>query len=132
MGISLIMVSVSCLASILIGSPLIQLLKNLHIGKQIRIEGPSTHKVKTGTPTMGGVMITIPVLVMISSMYLYTRIAARVGFNFGGVVLVGRSLAIPMGVMLLYAILGAIDDYMGVRGVRRGEGMRGRSKALIQ
>jgi len=48
------------------------------------------------------------------------------------VVLVGRSLAIPMAVMIGFAILGAIDDYMGVRGARRGEGMRGRSKALIQ
>ena len=62
-------------------------------------------------------------------MYLYSRIGARVNPNFGGVVLVGRSMAIPMFVMVSFAILGAIDDYMGVRGVRRGEGMRGRTKA---
>jgi phospho-N-acetylmuramoyl-pentapeptide-transferase len=132
MGISLIMVSAACLATFLCGSPLIHLLKHWRIGKQIRIDGPSTHQVKTGTPTMGGVMIVGPVLILITLMYLYTRVLARVGVNFGGVVLVGRSLAIPMVVMLLYAILGAIDDYMGVRGVRRGEGMRGRTKALIQ
>jgi phospho-N-acetylmuramoyl-pentapeptide-transferase len=35
-------------------------------------------------------------------------------------------------VLLGFAVLGAIDDYMGVRGVRRGEGMRGRSKAALQ
>ncbi|MCL4504697.1 MAG: phospho-N-acetylmuramoyl-pentapeptide-transferase [Chloroflexi bacterium] len=132
MDISLIMTSVACLASILCGRPLIRLLKHWRIGKQIRIEGPSSHQVKTGTPTMGGIMFIAPVLVMISAMYLYTRVAARVGFNFGGVVLVGKSLVVPMTVMLLYAILGAIDDYMGVRGVRRGEGMRGRTKAIIQ
>ena len=126
------MTSVAALASILCGRPLIRLLKHWRIGKQIRIEGPSSHQVKTGTPTMGGVMFIAPVLVMISAMYLYTRIAARVGFDFGGVVLVGKSLVVPMTVMLLYAILGAIDDYMGVRGVRRGEGMRGRTKAVIQ
>lgn len=132
MGTSLIMTSVACLISILCGRPLIKLLKKWRIGKQIRIEGPSTHQVKTGTPTMGGVMFVGTVLVLISVMYLYTRVFARVGVDFGGVVLVGRSLAIPMVVMLLYAILGAIDDYMGVRGVRRGEGMRGRSKLVIQ
>ncbi len=126
------MTSVAALASILCGRPLIRLLKHWRIGKQIRIEGPSSHQVKTGTPTMGGVMFIAPVLVMISAMYLYTRIAARVGFDFGGVVLVGKSLVVPMTVMLLYAILGAIDDYMGARGVRRGEGMRGRTKAVIQ
>jgi phospho-N-acetylmuramoyl-pentapeptide-transferase len=81
---------------------------------------------------MGAIMIVVPVLALITLMYLYTRVAVRLGLNFGNVVLVGRSLSIPMVVMLLYAILGAIDDYMGVRGVRRGEGMRGRSKALIQ
>ncbi len=132
MGLSLIMTSVACLVAILSGNPLICRLKRWRIGKQIRIDGPSTHQVKTGTPTMGAVMIVVPVLVLVTLMYLYTRVAARVGWNFGGVVLVGRSLSIPMMVMLLYAILGAIDDFMGVRGVRRGEGMRGRSKALIQ
>ena len=132
MGISLIMTSLACLVAILCGNPLIRLLKKWRIGKQIRIDGPSSHQVKMGTPTMGAVMIVGPVLVLITLMYLYTRVAARVGLNFGGVVLVGRSLSIPMIVMLLYAILGAIDDYMGVRGVRRGEGMRGRSKAFFQ
>ena len=126
------MVSVACLVAILSGRPLIRLLKRWRIGKQIRIEGPSTHQIKTGTPTMGGVMFVAPVLLMITGMYVYTRVAARVGFDFGGVVLIGKSLVMPMAVMLLYAILGAIDDYMGVRGERRGEGMRGRTKAVIQ
>lgn len=132
MGISLLMVSIASLISILCGKPLIRLLKKWRIGKQIRIEGPSTHQVKTGTPTMGGIMFVGTILVLITFMYLYTRVFARVGLDFGGVVLVGRSLAVPMVVMLLYAILGAIDDYMGVRGVRRGEGMRGRSKLVLQ
>jgi phospho-N-acetylmuramoyl-pentapeptide-transferase len=132
MGLSLLMVSVACLVAILSGRPLIRLLKHWRIGKQIRIEGPSSHQIKTGTPTMGGVMFVVPVLIVVSAMYVYTRVAARVGFDFGGVVLIGKSLVMPMAVMLLYAILGAIDDYMGVRGVRRGEGMRGRTKAVIQ
>lgn len=46
--------------------------------------------------------------------------------------LVGRSLGIVLVVMVSFAIFGGIDDYMGVRGVRRGEGMRGRTKAIIQ
>ena len=126
------MVSVACLVAILSGRPFIRLLKHWRIGKQIRIDGPSSHQVKTGTPTMGGVMFVAPVLIMITAMYTYTRVAARVGFDFGGVVLVGKSLVVPMTVMLLYAILGAIDDYMGVRGHRRGEGMRGRFKFVLQ
>ncbi|MCS7056224.1 MAG: phospho-N-acetylmuramoyl-pentapeptide-transferase [Thermoflexales bacterium] len=132
MGVCLLMGGVAFSIAVLCGQPLIRALKYLRIGKQIRIEGPTSHYVKMGTPTMGGILFVGVTLVLILAMYLYSRVAVRVNPNFAGVVLVGRSLAIPMFVMISFAILGAIDDYMGVRGVRRGEGMRGRSKALFQ
>lgn len=118
--------------AVLLGQPVIALLKRFKIGKQIRIDGPQSHMAKMGTPTMGGIVFVLPVAVLILSMYLYSRIGARVDPNFGGVVLVGRSMAIPILVMLSFAVMGGIDDYMGVRGVRRGEGMRGRTKAILQ
>lgn len=132
MGVCLLMGGVAFVVSVLAGRPLISLLKRLRIGKQIRIDGPASHHVKMGTPTMGGLMFIGTAVALIVLMYLYSRVAVRVSPNFGGVVLVGRSLAIPLFVMISFAILGAIDDYMGVRGVRRGEGMRGRTKAVIQ
>lgn len=132
MGVCLLMGGVAFMITVLCGRPLIRTLRRLRIGKQIRIEGPTSHYVKMGTPTMGGILFVGVTLALILAMYSYSRVAVRVNPNFAGVVLVGRSLAIPMFVMLSFAILGAIDDYMGVRGVRRGEGMRGRSKALFQ
>lgn len=117
---------------LLLGRPAIALLKKYRIGKQIRLDGPSSHMVKTGTPTMGGAVFVWPVLALVLGMYLISRLLVRITPNFGGVVLIGKSLAIPMLVMLGFAILGAVDDYMGVRGVRRGEGMRGRSKFALQ
>jgi phospho-N-acetylmuramoyl-pentapeptide-transferase len=132
MGVCLMMGGVAFVVAVLSGRPLIDTLKRLRIGKQIRIDGPASHHVKMGTPTMGGLMFIGTTLILIALMYLYSRIAVRVTPNFIGVVLVGRSLAIPLFVMVSFAILGAIDDYMGVRGVRRGEGMRGRTKALFQ
>lgn len=132
MGISLLMGGVAFVFAVLLGQPVIALLKRFKVGKQIRIDGPQSHMAKMGTPTMGGVVFVLPVAILILAMYLYSRIGARVDPNFGGVVLVGRSLAIPILVMLSFAVMGAIDDYMGVRGVRRGEGMRGRTKAILQ
>ena len=132
MGVCLLMGGVAFLIALLLGQPLVRTLRRLRLGKQIRIEGPASHMVKQGTPTMGGILFVGTTMMLILAMYLYSRVAVRVNPNFAGVVLVGRSLAIPMFVMLSFAILGAIDDYMGVRGVRRGEGMRGRSKALFQ
>ena len=37
------------------GRPLIELMRRLRLGKQIRIEGPESHMSKMGTPAMGGI-----------------------------------------------------------------------------
>lgn len=132
MGVCLLAGGVAFIITVLLGQPLIGLLKRLKIGKQIRIDGPQSHMTKMGTPTMGGALFVLGSVLLIGAMYLYTRVAARVSEDFAGVVLVGTSLSIPIFVMLAFALFGAIDDYMGVKGVRRGEGMRGRTKAVIQ
>ncbi|MBI4494016.1 MAG: phospho-N-acetylmuramoyl-pentapeptide-transferase, partial [Chloroflexi bacterium] len=55
---------VAFLVALLAGSPLVQLLRTHGLGKKVRLEGPSTHLEKTGTPTMGGLMISGTVLVV--------------------------------------------------------------------
>ncbi len=132
MGICLLMSSIAFLFALLIGNPTIALLKRMGIGKRIRLEGPASHMVKMGTPTMGGFIFLLPTAVLIAAMYFYSRIGARLDPTWVKFVLVGNSVAVPMFVMIAFGVMGAIDDYMGVRGVRRGEGMRGRTKAVIQ
>jgi phospho-N-acetylmuramoyl-pentapeptide-transferase len=112
----------SFLLAVVWGSPLIKLLKHYGIGKKIRIEGPSTHQVKAGTPTMGGLMIAVPVLVITAALNIANLLGATV---------IGKSLLVPMTVMAAFAALGAIDDIMGVRG-NSGEGMLARVKFPIQ
>jgi len=46
--------------------PYIRLLQATGFTKQIRIEGPDTHQVKHGTPTMGGALVILVVLVKAS------------------------------------------------------------------
>ena len=106
MAYSLTLGTVAFLLAVIWGRPLINLLKQYNIGKGIRIEGPSTHQVKTGTPTMGGLMILIPVLVITGVL----NIANLLGFN-----LIGRSILVPMGVMIAFGALGAVDDLVSVR-----------------
>ncbi|MDH7490206.1 MAG: phospho-N-acetylmuramoyl-pentapeptide-transferase [Anaerolineae bacterium] len=108
--------------AVLWGGPLIKLLKKYRIGKQIRVDGPSSHMVKMGTPTMGGLMTIIPVLIITAALNLP---------NLRGLDLIGRSILLPMGVMLAYGILGAIDDLAGVRGTK-GTGLLARYKFLWQ
>lgn len=115
--------TISFFLAVVWGSPLIRLLKAYSLGKQIRIDEPTKHRVKMGTPTMGGVMIIGPVLIITIGLNL----AALMGNT-----LIGRSILVPMGTLLTFGILGALDDLAGIRGARKGEGLSARQKFLVQ
>jgi phospho-N-acetylmuramoyl-pentapeptide-transferase len=118
MEYALSLASLSFLLAVIWGQPLIRLLRRWRMGKLIRIDGPRSHEEKMGTPTMGGLMVVIPVLLI--------SIVLNVANLLNPDPIIGRSILVPMGVMAGYALLGGIDDYAGVRGMRSGEGLMGR------
>ena len=122
-SIALALAGFSFMLTVIWGPPLLRILRHFKIGKSIRVEGPQRHITKMGTPTMGGVLFVLPVLMITILLNASTLI---------GVPVLGRSVLLPLGVLVLYAILGAVDDWQGVRGKRRGEGMRGRTKFFFQ
>jgi phospho-N-acetylmuramoyl-pentapeptide-transferase len=109
--------------SVIWGGPLLRTLKHFKLGKVIRVEGPESHITKMGTPTMGG-------LVIIGTVALVTILLNAVSIL--GLNLLGRSVLLPLSVLLAYSLLGAIDDWEGIRGPRRGLGMRARTKFILQ
>ena len=113
----------SFLLTVIWGGPLLRVLRHFKIGKLIRVEEPGKHMVKMGTPTMGGVMIILPVLLLT----VLLNAAALIGFK-----LIGKSIFSPLITMLAFGILGAMDDWEGIRGKRKGNGMRARTKFLLQ
>ena len=50
---------------LIVGGPLIRALRNRQIRQSIREEGPASHKVKAGTPTMGGLLILVAIVVSV-------------------------------------------------------------------
>ncbi|GAB4195558.1 MAG: phospho-N-acetylmuramoyl-pentapeptide-transferase [Roseiflexaceae bacterium] len=94
----------------------VRFLRRHKIGKQIRVEGPQSHMVKTGTPTMGGIIVVVPVVIL------------TLVFN-----LVDRwSILLPLGVLIAFAILGAVDDYLSLVGTRsKTYGFTARHKMLL-
>jgi phospho-N-acetylmuramoyl-pentapeptide-transferase len=105
--------ALSFILSFVIGIPLIALLRRKRIGKQIRIDGPESHQIKMGTPTMGGIMITGSMLVITAA------------FN-----MIGRwSMLLPMGVVVGSGVLGAIDDLLCLSGGSR-KGITARFKSI--
>jgi phospho-N-acetylmuramoyl-pentapeptide-transferase len=124
MDFALTLGAISFFISVVWGRPLIRLLKRWKIGKQIRIEGPSSHQVKTGTPTMGGILFVLPVLLITGVLNLA---------ELGGFSLIGQSTLLLFFCVATYALLGAVDDWQGIKGIRgRGEGMSARTKSLFQ
>jgi len=105
------------------GPLLIRILHHYKMGKRIRIDGPRSHMTKQGTPTMGGLMIVVPVLLITVALNIYNLLRQTQE---------GRSILVPLGVMLAYALIGAVDDVAGVRGMRRGEGFTARHKTLLE
>ena len=124
-SLALSLAGLSFMMTVIWGGPLLRILRHYKIGKLIRVDEPGHHAVKMGTPTMGGVMVIVPVLLLT----VLLNAVALIGFTQSGV---GRSVLIPMIVMVGYAILGMIDDWEGIRGKRKGEGMRARTKFLFQ
>ena len=76
--------------SFIVGPAVIRKLTALKIGQSVRTDGPQTHLVKSGTPTMGGALILVSVTVTtllwadLSNHYVWVALATLVGFGVIG------------------------------------------------
>lgn len=101
--------------ALFIGPFLIKRLGEYQIGQSVRSDGPKTHLGKTGTPTMGGLLILVSIAVS-------TLCWADLGNRFVWVVFM---------VTLLFGIIGWVDDYKKVVN-RNPHGLSARYKYLFQ
>jgi phospho-N-acetylmuramoyl-pentapeptide-transferase len=93
--------AVGFVLSLVIGRPLLRWLRLKKIGKSILSEGPDSHIVKSGTPTIGGLMIIIASL-LVCGLIIY---------------ITGRwSVLLPIGILLSCGTLGAVDDMLSLVG----------------
>lgn len=77
------------LIAFLVGPWLIRKLRELKAGQSVRQDGPQTHLVKTGTPTMGGILIILGIgaaaLLWMDLTHPVTWILLTALFGFGGI-----------------------------------------------
>lgn len=120
---ALVLSGVTFLLTVIWGAPLIRVLRWLKVGDSIRLELRDSYMSKVGKPTMGGVMFVIPTIVVSVVFNAVTFLSRQP---------VGRSILLPLGTMLLFAMLGAVDDWTKLRQKHIGEGMRPRIKFILQ
>lgn len=114
----LITIVMGFLISVLLSPIIIPFLRRLKFGQSIREEGPKSHQKKSGTPTMGGVMIIISIII--------TTIVMTGKFS---------QLSVEMYLLLFvtfgYGLLGFLDDFIKVV-MKRNLGLTSRQKLLGQ
>ncbi len=89
----------SLLLSLLLGPYVIERLRGLQVGQQIREDGPGTHMGKAGTPTMGGLLI-------LGAVTGSTLLWANLTYRFVWLILLGT---------LAMGVVGFLDDYLKLR-----------------
>lgn len=101
--------------SLILGPWLIRRLRKFQIGQQIREEGPSSHQEKAGTPTMGGILILLSILLPtllwadLRNPHIWTCVFSLVAFG----------------------AIGFLDDYAKIR-KQKSLGWTGKQKLVAQ
>jgi phospho-N-acetylmuramoyl-pentapeptide-transferase len=101
--------------SMFLGPYVIRKLKQFQVGQYIREDGPKAHQAKAGTPTMGGVLINLCIIIP-------TLLWADLGNPF---------VWLALGVTVAFAGIGFWDDYQKVR-KRNNLGLTARTKLMLQ
>ena len=107
-------IAISFSITLILGPIIIPLLRRLKIGQSIRDDGPQTHLKKTGTPTMGGIIIFIALVITVTT---------------SGVL--NRDMYVLLIATFGFGLIGFIDDYIKVV-KRRSLGLKAYQKLIGQ
>ena len=103
------------LISILMGPFFIRLLKSMQFEQHVRANGPESHHKKTGTPTMGGLLI-------LSSLLISTLLWADLS---------NRYIWVVIFVTVSFALIGFLDDFLKIK-YKSSDGLSSKQKLLLQ
>jgi len=106
------------LITVLLSPLFIPFLRRLKFGQSIRIEGPKSHQKKSGTPTMGGILIVISVI--ITSLVMTWKYSEP-----------GLEIYLLLFVLIGYGLLGFLDDFIKIA-LKRNLGLTSKQKLLGQ
>lgn len=116
-------------ACIVIAPGIICMLKRWKIGQTIQKDGPESHQSKAGTPTMGGIIIIVGILIgVVMALYSAGKTSLHELFFFQCF----RYLMALLALVLGYAVVGLVDDYLTVRPIKGVRGISSKPKAAIQ
>ncbi len=110
----------------LFGKWIIPFLRKLNFGQTIREEGPAWHKAKQGTPTMGGIMFIIPMIIAVI-------VGVVLSAYFSGIETILHTTKTISGLLMAcaFGIIGFLDDFISIK-KKRNLGLTEKQKLLLQ
>lgn len=118
------------LVTSLLGNLLVPFLHKVKYGQTIKEIGPTWHKTKQGTPTMGGIMFIVGILVASSLGYLILFFNTQYRL-YNDVILDGMKFFSGIFMALGFGVIGFADDYIKVV-KKRNLGLMARQKTMLQ
>ena len=103
------------LISILLGPLVINLLKRFQFEQHVRVDGPKSHYKKTGTPTMGGLLILMSLVI---STLLWADLS-------------NRYIWVVLFVTISFGIIGFLDDFIKIKS-KSSDGLSSKQKIILQ
>lgn len=111
---ALVIGAIAFMIAVLAGGPTVSFLRRMKVGKAISADQPGSHAIKAGTPTMGGIIIVVTVLVVTAPFNLAERL----------------SILLPFTVIAITGVMGFIDDLGTLQG-RINTGLSWRLKLSV-
>lgn len=104
----------STIISLVIGKFFIPMLRKKSIGQNIRDDGPQSHLAKQGTPTMGGIIFILTILILVGVFRMWNA-----------------AIGITLLSMLGFGAIGFIDDFFKLM-LKRSLGLTAKQKIVLQ
>ena len=89
--------------SVVCGLITIPILKKLRVGQIERDDGPASHLKKQGTPTMGGIIMIIAIIVTVTGSYIFLSVTGNEEL--------GKKLLPSLLITIGFGMIGFIDDF---------------------
>lgn len=94
---------IAFVVTVILGMIIIPILRKLKVGQIERDDGPKSHLKKQGTPTMGGIMMIVSMIIMITGTYIYLTLNDQVQ--------IAHKILPILLLTIGFGLIGFIDDF---------------------
>ena len=103
MNFQMIMLMISFITSVILALIIIPILRKVKVGQIERDDGPKSHLKKQGTPTMGGIIFMLAIIICVTGTYIYLRIKNETA--------IAHNLLPMLCLTIGFGVIGFIDDF---------------------